>query len=146
VAGLQKARAVVAVSAYDTSELRGLATVLLPAAAFGESSGSYVNLEGRWQSFTGAARPLGEARPAWKILRVLGNALGAAGFDFQSSEQVRNEVHALVEGAAPAVFDSAHRPAGLPVGGTASEPALYGADALVRRASSLQHTRAAVGV
>jgi NADH-quinone oxidoreductase subunit G len=144
--GLQKAKSVVAVSAYDTPELRGLATVLLPAAAFGESSGTYVNLEGRWQSFGGAARPQGEARPAWKILRVLGNVLGAAGFDFQTSEDVRNELRALVDGTARATFDSAHRPAGLPVGGTVSEPALYGTDALVRRAGSLQHTRAAVGV
>jgi NADH-quinone oxidoreductase subunit G len=145
VAGLQKARAIVAITAYDTAELRGLATVMLPAAAFGETSGSYVNLEGRWQSFAGAARPLGQARPAWKILRVLGNTLGAAGFDFQSSEDVRNELHAIVERAPKAAVDGAHRPAGLPVGGTLSEPAIYRSDALVRRAASLQRTRAGGG-
>jgi NADH-quinone oxidoreductase subunit G len=145
-AGLQKAKAVVAITAYDTAELRGLASVLLPAAAFGETSGTYVNLEGRWQSFAGATRPLGESRPAWKILRVLGSLLGSAGFDFQSSEDVRNEVHALVERAGQGGFHSVHMPAGMPVGGALSEPRIYRCDALVRRASSLQHTRTAVGV
>jgi NADH-quinone oxidoreductase subunit G len=144
-AGLQKAGTVVVATAYDTAELRALATVMLPIAAFGESSGTYVNLEGRWQSFAGAARPQGEARPAWKVLRVLGNALGAAGFAFESSEEVRNELHALVERASSTAYESAHRPAKLPVGGTLSEPLIYGSDALVRRASSLQHTRAAEG-
>jgi len=146
VAGLQQARAVVAIAAYDSPELRGVATVLLPAAAFGETSGTYVNLEGRWQSFGGAARPLGAARPAWKILRVLGNLIGASGFDFDSSEDVRNELRARVDAAPAASFDTAHRPTGLPVGGTLSEPALYRTDALVRRAGSLQRTRVAVGV
>jgi NADH-quinone oxidoreductase subunit G len=141
--GLKKAQAVIAVSAFDTPELRELATVLLPAAAFGESSGTYVSLEGRWQSFAGAARPLGTARPAWKILRVLGNALGAAGFDYESSEAVRDELHALLERTPARSYDAVHRPAGLPVGGTLSEHHIYRADPLVRRATSLQRTRAA---
>ncbi len=54
--------------------------MLLPAGTFAETSGTYVNLEGRWQSFGGAARPVGAARPAWKILRVLGNLLDLPGF------------------------------------------------------------------
>jgi NADH-quinone oxidoreductase subunit G len=141
--GLKKAQAVIAISAFATPELRELATVLLPAAAFGESSGTFVSLEGRWQSFAGAARPLGAARPTWKILRVLGNALGAAGFDYESSEAVRDELHALVERTPARSYDPAHRPAGLPVGGTLSEHPIYRADPLVRRATSLQRTRAA---
>ena len=60
--------------------------------AFAETSGTWVNVEGRWQSVPGAARPAGEARPAWKVLRVLGNLLGLHGFDYLSSEEVRDEL------------------------------------------------------
>ena len=72
------------------------------AGTFAETSGTYVNLEGRWQSSAGAARPLGEARPAWKVLRVLGNLLDLPGFDYQSSEQVRDELRAPSHRAAQA--------------------------------------------
>ncbi|MBK7903227.1 MAG: molybdopterin-dependent oxidoreductase [Proteobacteria bacterium] len=61
------------------------ANVILPSAVFAETSGTWVNAEGRWQSVAGAAKPAGEARPAWKILRVLGNLLGLAGFEYVSS-------------------------------------------------------------
>jgi NADH-quinone oxidoreductase subunit G len=146
VGALQQVRHVVAVTCYDTPELRGIATVMLPAAAFGESSGTYVNLEGRWQSFAGATRPLGESRPAWKILRVLGNLLGSGGFEFQSSEDVRNELRALLERPPQFGFEVMHQAGAIPAGGTLSEPVLYQSDALVRRATSLQQTRTAVGV
>ena len=68
-----------------------VADVLLPIAPFTETSGTFVNAEGRVQSFHGVVKPLGEARPAWKVLRVLGNLLGLAGFEFESSEEVRDE-------------------------------------------------------
>ncbi len=68
------------------------ADVLLPVSPFSETSGTFVNTEGRVQSFYAAAKPLGEARPAWKVLRVLGNLLDLDGFDFNSSEEVRAEV------------------------------------------------------
>ena len=61
---------------------------MLPMGTFAETSGTYVNCEGRWQSQAGAATPVGEARPGWKILRVLGNLLNLAGFEYQSSEEV----------------------------------------------------------
>ena len=67
------------------------ADVLLPIAPFTETSGTFVNAEGRVQSFHGVVKPLGDARPAWKVLRVLGNLLGLAGFGFETSEEVRAE-------------------------------------------------------
>ena len=89
---LARARSVVAVTPYASDEMRRVAHVLLPAGTFAETSGTYVSLEGRWQSQSGVARALGASRPAWKILRVLGNLLELSGFDYQSSEQVRDEL------------------------------------------------------
>jgi NADH-quinone oxidoreductase subunit G len=63
--------------------------VLLPIAPFTETSGTFVNTEGRVQGFHAAVRPLGDARPAWKVLRVLGTMLGVPGFEFETAEQVR---------------------------------------------------------
>ena len=65
--------------------------MLLPIAPFTETSGTFVNAEGRLQSFHGVVKPLGETRPAWKVLRVLGNLLGLTGFDFETSDEVRAE-------------------------------------------------------
>ena len=65
--------------------------MLLPIAPFTETAGTFVNAEGRVQSFHGVVKPLGEARPAWKVLRVLGNLLGLPGFDHDSAEAVRDE-------------------------------------------------------
>jgi NADH-quinone oxidoreductase subunit G len=66
--------------------------VLLPIAPFTETSGTYMSMEGRVQSFTAVTKPLGECRPGWKVLRVLGNTLGLSGFDFDSSDQVKNAI------------------------------------------------------
>ncbi len=120
------------------------ADVLLPIAPFTETSGSFVNAEGRLQSFNGVVRPLGEARPAWKVLRVLGNLLGLAGFDYESSEAVRDEVcqgpelparlNNQITGLqlqAPAPSGALQRIADVPI---------YSTDALVRRAASLHKT------
>jgi len=93
---LAAAEFVVGLSAFDSKLLREQATLLLPIAPFSETSGTFVNCEGRWQSFTGAVRPLGETRPGWKVLRVLGNLLNLGGCDYQSSEAVRDELRALV--------------------------------------------------
>jgi len=88
---MQQAECVVALTAYKSDALEN-AHVLLPIAPFTETSGTLINMEGRVQSFSAAAKPLGECRPAWKVLRVLGNTLDLSGFDFDSSEQVKNEV------------------------------------------------------
>src|SRR5438445_12520361 len=82
---------VVAMAAYR-SFAADYANVLLPIVPFTETSGTYVNCEGRAQSFNGAVKPLGETRPAWKVLRVLGNLLGLNGFDYDTSEAIRIEV------------------------------------------------------
>ena len=140
-ATLQAARFVGAITAFVSPQMLQTAHVLLPAAAFAETSGTFVNLEGRWQSFGGAARAPGTARPAWKILRVLGNILDLAGFEYQSSEQVRDELRAAVDAAAP----RDHAVALAPVPESAVEPLsdvpMYQVDPLLRRAVALQQTR-----
>jgi NADH-quinone oxidoreductase subunit G len=142
LSSLQKAGLVVAVTPYASAQMRSVAHVLLPAGGFAESSGTYVNLEGRWQSFAGAARPLGESRPGWKVLRVLGNALEATGFDYQSSEQVRDELRSLVDRAPTLGYQGSHIPgASGRDAGTVDVP-MYQVDPLLRRAPSLQRTRA----
>ncbi|MGH8257660.1 MAG: molybdopterin-dependent oxidoreductase, partial [Steroidobacteraceae bacterium] len=145
---LETAGCVVAVTAYASKQMKRVANVLLPAGTFAETSGSYVNLEGRWQSFGGAAQPVGAARPAWKILRVLGNLLDLQGFDYQSSEQVRDELSARVNAAATesAAAQSAAAVAAAPAGPGAAHTAtldvpMYQVDPVVRRAGSLQRTR-----
>src|SRR5690606_15652269 len=90
-AALSKAESVIALTAYRSAELLELADCLLPIAPFTETAGTFVNCEGRVQGFNGVVRPAGEARPAWKVLRVLGNRLGLAGFDHDSPEAVRAE-------------------------------------------------------
>src|SRR4029077_3336210 len=119
--------------------------VLLPMGTFAESSGTYVNCEGQWQSQPGAAQPLGEARPGWKVLRVLGNLLNLERFDYLSSEAVLAEVRRACAGATPAPYGGRHvvaavmRGGGID-GGLADVP-MYQTDAVVRRAPSLQRTR-----
>ncbi len=87
-AALRGAEFVVALGAFRSDAL-DYADVLLPIAPFTETAGSFVNMEGRLQSFHGVVKPLGEARPAWKVLRVLGNLLSLGGFDYDSAEAVR---------------------------------------------------------
>ena len=91
LAALQAAQLVVALTAYKSKAL-DYAHVLLPVAPFTETSGTFVNTEGRVQSFNAVVKPLGETRPGWKVLRVLGNLMEVAGFDYDSAEQVRAEV------------------------------------------------------
>src|SRR5690606_29795571 len=88
---LAGADTVVALSCYESPELLEVADCLLPVGPFTETAGCFVNLEGRAQSFNGVVRAAGEARPAWKVLRVLGNRLELEGFEQASAEEVRNE-------------------------------------------------------
>ncbi|NCT85391.1 MAG: NADH-quinone oxidoreductase subunit G [Comamonadaceae bacterium] len=149
---LDSANAAAAAKALDAAEMvvvlspfrSGLeyADVLLPIAPFTETSGSFVNAEGRLQSFVGVVRPLAETRPAWKVLRVLGNLLGLEGFNQDSSEQVREQALAgdlagrlnnttAAQPQLAAKGEGVERFANLPI---------YAADALVRHATSLQLT------
>src|SRR3954467_12483568 len=86
-AALRRAQFVISLSAYKTG--LDYAHVLLPIAPFTETAGSFVSTEGRLQSFRATVNPLGEARPGWKVLRVLGTMLGRPGFELDDVEEVR---------------------------------------------------------
>ena len=146
---MNKAEFVVSLSSYK-GNIPDYADVILPVASFTETSGTFVNTEGRIQSFSGVVPPLGEARPAWKILRVLGNLLQLEGFDYDSSEQVRAEIvsaeEEFVRGLnnaleAFSISENHQKNSGIERIG---EVPIYQADPIVRRASSLQKTHDAV--
>ena len=136
----------VALTAFKSAALDGC-DVLLPIAPFTETGGAYVNMEGRLQTFHGAVKPKGEARPAWKVLRVLGNLLSLNGFDYDSVESVRNDVlpqgqdniaghlDNRVTGQSSTVDASAHPADGL---SRLGECMLNQLDPLTRRAGALQ--------
>jgi NADH-quinone oxidoreductase subunit G len=153
IKALDAAELVVMMSAYRGGHaLSGnYADVLLPVAPFTETSGTFINAEGRAQTFNGVVAPLGETRPAWKVLRVLGNMLELDGFDFDTPEQIRAEV-------LPAESDISTRLdnnlSGFTLDGAGEaevaasgaiqrigEVPIYQADPIVRRAGSLQRTR-----
>ena len=144
-AAMQTAQLVVGLTAFDSASLRGVADVMLPIAPFSETSGTYVNCEGRAQSFVAVARPQGETRPAWKVLRVLGNLLALDGFSQSDSEAVRDEilsadfasqlnngVEGVVVSIATASSAALERVTDVPI---------HFSDPLVRRAEALQKTR-----
>jgi NADH-quinone oxidoreductase subunit G len=150
-AGLQGAGMVVTLSPFKAN--LDISDVLLPIAPFTETSGSFVNAEGRLQSFHAVVRPLGDTRPAWKVLRVLGNLLGLPGFDADSSQAV---LTATLPGVATGQLVDASRLSNAgaafidmsPAQGRPCVASIYQLDSLVRRASSLQLTadgRAAQG-
>ena len=134
---------VISLSAFKGRAME-YANVMLPIAPFTETSGTFVNAEGRVQSFNGVVKPLGDARPAWKVLRVLGNLLGLAGFDYENSEQVRDE--AVNAGEVAAKLDNRLSGVALQLqaapGGLQriADVPIYFSDAVVRRATSLQQT------
>ena len=145
LAALQTAQLVVALSAYKNKAL-DYAHVLLPVAPFTETPGTFVNTEGRAQSFNAVVKPLGETRPGWKVLRVLGNLMEVAGFDYDSAEQVRAEV--LNGDIAAKLNNSLQAFVAKPVDAKTGlqrigEVPAYHADAIVRRAAALQKTAAA---
>ena len=147
LAAMEEAEFVVALSPYQHQALE-YANALLPIAPFSETSGTFISTEGRVQSFNGIVLPLAETRPAWKVLRVLGNLAGLPGFDYDSSEAVRRD--AIGDGNVLSRLDNSLRAAPVAhVGGDTiemeriGEVAPYQADAIVRRAAALQ--KSAVG-
>jgi NADH-quinone oxidoreductase subunit G len=142
---LGQADLVVACSAFRSPSLEATADVLLPIAAFAETSGTYVNAGGQWQRFQGAVAPPGDARPGWKVLRVLGNLTDLAGFEYGSGLQVHDELAALCTDIAPnnsprgKFADVAPRSTAEDLARVGNVP-IYAVDALVRAAPSLQHT------
>jgi NADH-quinone oxidoreductase subunit G len=121
--------------------------VLLPIAPFTETSGSFINAEGRLQSFHAVVRPLGDTRPAWKVLRVLANLLGVPGFDFETSQDVLARATNAVAGSvtqvpADQLSNAVTKPASA-AAAAVGEPvvaSIYQLDGLVRRSTSLQLT------
>jgi NADH-quinone oxidoreductase subunit G len=148
MASINAAEFVVVMSPYKGKSL-DYADVLLPIAPWTETSGTFINTEGRVQSFNAVVKPLGEARPAWKVLRVLGNLLGLAGFDHNDTKDVlrdalgdtptgnvqgflSNEVRGVMPAVEPQAIDGLERVAEVPI---------YQTDAVVRRSPSLQMTQ-----
>ncbi|WP_238985390.1 NADH-quinone oxidoreductase subunit NuoG [Nitrosococcus halophilus] len=139
---------VVSLTAFRSPAMLEYADVLLPIGTFVETSGAYVNAEGRWQNFSGAVSPPGEARPAWKVLRVLANVLQIPGFDYLSSEEIHDELRGQVENAIKPQGISPWRPESLDFGRVKgngelvriAEVAIYGTDGLVRRSQALQES------
>jgi len=145
VTALSKADHVVAVSSYMSNSLNEHATVVLPMAQFPECYGTYVNATGAWQSVKGVATPPGDARPAWKIMRVLAEQLSLDGFNFDSPEVITKEIQqhcgqvelnnlastsAKISYQAPAQSELLR----------AGETPIYATDALVRRSQPLQNS------
>ena len=121
-----------------------LADVMLPIAPFTETAGTFVNAEGRVQSFHGVVKPLGDARPGWKVLRVLGNLLGLPGFDQETVEEVRAQALGDIDTLAQRLDNRCSAalvltPAASGLQRIADVP-IYASDAIVRRAHSLQLT------
>jgi len=144
VRGLQDAALVVALTPFKNAAL-DVADVLLPVAPFTETSGTFVNAEGRVQSFHGVVKPLAETRPAWKVLRVLGNLLGLDGFAQETSEEVRAEALGDVA-TVPVRLSNKTSAVAKPAAAThalerVSDVMIYASDSLVRRATSLQLTK-----
>jgi NADH-quinone oxidoreductase subunit G len=137
-------RFVAALTPYASESLLESANLLLPTGTFAETSGTFVNCEGRWQSFAGIANPIGEARPGWKVLRVIGNLLDAEGFEYVSTEDVLAELKEQVGEPQP---DNAYKgssaiakPNGADEPGSEVDVPIYEIDAVVRRATALQLT------
>jgi NADH-quinone oxidoreductase subunit G len=148
---------VASMTAFASPDLMQAADLLLPIGTFAETSGTFVNCEGRWQSFGGVASPVGESRPGWKVLRVLGNLLDLDGFEYQTSEAVRDELRARLarieerhagsaDSRAEEKLDNGYRGtavlhrAGRADGAADSDVPMYEVDPLVRRAAALQLT------
>ncbi|MGH8496159.1 MAG: NADH-quinone oxidoreductase subunit NuoG [Gammaproteobacteria bacterium] len=144
---LEAAGFVVACHPYVTAEMRRYADVILPTGTFAETSGTHVNCEGRWQSFDAAAAPVGASRPGWKVLRVLGNAVGIEGFDYRSSQQAREELRQAIGRIEPDNRFAGKRTIEPGSAGAIEisdlDLPMYSVDAVVRRSRPLQLTREA---
>jgi NADH-quinone oxidoreductase subunit G len=137
VQALEKAEMVVTLSSFKTN--RAFSDVLLPIAPFTETAGTFINTEGRAQSFHGVVRPLGETRPGWKVLRVLGSMLKVPGFELETIEEVRAkaipaDITSRLSNACDVAIDLT------PATEKPEVASIYQLDSLVRRAPSLQMT------
>ena len=145
-AALAKANTVIALSAYKSADLMEVADVILPTSVFSETVSTFVNLEGRVQTVQPSVKPLGDSRPAWKVLRVLGGLLGLDGFLFNAPEEVLGE--ALDDGYCNRLNNKATS-SSIANGNLApfnglerlADVNIYAGDQIVRRSSALHLTR-----
>jgi len=143
VAGLNRAQMVVTLSPFKAN--LEFSDVLLPIAPFSETPGTFVNAEGRVQGFHAAVKPLGETRPGWKVLRVLGNLLGLPGFDYESAQEVLKAARSADFGATHVQGDRLNNttsaaPEASAGAGTPVSASIYQLDGIVRRSPPLQLT------
>ncbi|MEQ8659955.1 MAG: molybdopterin-dependent oxidoreductase, partial [Gammaproteobacteria bacterium] len=142
-AALARAECVVALSGFASSALEEVADIILPIAVHGENEGTLVNLNGLWQSFDPAVRPRGEARPAWKILRMLGSRFGLPGFEAVKVGDITREIADLAgaaksAGRATPTLDASRLAVAADGIEVIVEVPMYRCDALVRHAVALQ--------
>lgn len=142
---MNEADFVISLTPYVTDVMRSTADVLLPIATFAETSGTYVNAEGQWQSFAASAHTSDDIKPAWKVLRVMGNLLEIPGFDYLTSEEVRDELKNQFETLAPTLKQKWVCPAQLTNKAgkglmRIGHLGMYSTDMVVRRAAPLQAT------
>jgi NADH-quinone oxidoreductase subunit G len=151
---LAAADLVVAITTHLPESLRAVAHVVLPTGSFAESAGTFVNAEGRWQSWAGAAKLVGESRPGWKVLRVLANLLNLPGVEYVSAEEIREALRVLCDArseSSAAARDGAARSGDSAGGAIAGAPPgaagpwvdipPYQIDVLVRGSASLGKTK-----
>ena len=137
--------AVVAFTAFASPDLLEVADVLLPIGTFAETAGTFVNVEGRWQSFDAAADSLGESRAGWRVLRVLGNELELPNCEYRLPSDVTAELEGVL-GAERTPADTSYKGSFVPssrsqaAAGAVLDVPIYSIDALVRRAEPLQGT------
>jgi NADH-quinone oxidoreductase subunit G len=143
---LAKQKFVIALTPFVSDALLEVADLLLPIGTFAETSGTYVNAAGTWQSFGGIANSVGESRPCWKVLRVLGNLTDAEGFDYVTSEDILTEFKLALGDVDAGSYIPVGKIAKPNAAGSPAydiDTALYSGDGLVRRATALQQTLAA---
>ncbi len=143
---IAKQKFVAALTPFASESLLESADLLLPIGTFAETSGTFINIAGTWQSFSGVANPVGESRPCWKILRVLGNLLNADNFEYTTSEDVLEEFKSKVDKISPGQYKISNqnsKPNGEDSPSDEIDIPLYSVDSLVRRANALQKTLSA---
>lgn len=142
---LKNAEHVIAFSPFKSETLMQHADVILPITTFAETEGTYVNLQGQWQSFEAAIKPMDDARPGWKVLRVLANQLNLPGFEYNTIHEIRKELSEQVDNSN--VISRTYYPQTLPVTNSnqitrITEWPLYSIDNIVRRSAPLQESPA----
>jgi len=137
---------VVLMTAYHNESMLDYADVILPMAPYAETSGTYINVDNTWQTVKGAMPPHGESRPAWKVLRVLGNLFQCKDFEYTSTEDILSEIKNIVTITVEQDY-TPYYPEALPLISESlirvGEWPLYRVDSIVRNAKELQLCAAA---